>query len=155
MQFTDRVAHDSILLALIALKRAMLETCRFIFHRCTKLIQLKKLKRASERTHSPVAMSPKRPGQGETRPMVGYHQAGSRKVRSKRDVLSGTSHPDTTTSIAGCNLTMSPIRIANVGFGKIARDQHVPAMAATEGVTGKPVGAKCMFFGSDSERPDV
>jgi D-galactose 1-dehydrogenase len=30
---------------------------------------------------------------------------------------------------------MSPIRIAIVGFGKIARDQHVPAIAATDGVT--------------------
>jgi D-galactose 1-dehydrogenase len=29
---------------------------------------------------------------------------------------------------------MSPLRIAIVGFGKIARDQHVPAIAATEGV---------------------
>jgi len=30
---------------------------------------------------------------------------------------------------------MNPIRIAIVGFGKIARDQHVPAIAATDGVT--------------------
>jgi D-galactose 1-dehydrogenase len=30
---------------------------------------------------------------------------------------------------------MSPIRIAIVGFGKIARDQHVRAIAATDGVT--------------------
>jgi D-galactose 1-dehydrogenase len=30
---------------------------------------------------------------------------------------------------------MSPIRIAIVGFGKIARDQHLPAIAATDGVT--------------------
>ena len=29
---------------------------------------------------------------------------------------------------------MSPLRVAIVGFGKIARDQHVPAIAATEGV---------------------
>lgn len=29
---------------------------------------------------------------------------------------------------------MSPLRIAIVGFGKIARDRHVPAMAVTEGV---------------------
>ena len=29
---------------------------------------------------------------------------------------------------------MSPLRIAIVGFGKIARDRHVPAIAATEGV---------------------
>jgi D-galactose 1-dehydrogenase len=29
---------------------------------------------------------------------------------------------------------MSPLRVAIVGFGKIARDQHVPALAATEGV---------------------
>ena len=28
---------------------------------------------------------------------------------------------------------MSPLRIAIVGFGKVARDQHVPAIAATEG----------------------
>jgi len=28
---------------------------------------------------------------------------------------------------------MSPLRIAIIGFGKIARDQHVPAIAATEG----------------------
>ena len=26
---------------------------------------------------------------------------------------------------------MSPLRVAIVGFGKIARDQHVPAIAAT------------------------
>ena len=30
---------------------------------------------------------------------------------------------------------MVPIRIAIVGFGKIARDQHVRAIAATDGVT--------------------
>ena len=30
---------------------------------------------------------------------------------------------------------MSDLRIAIVGFGKIARDQHVPAIAATDGVT--------------------
>ena len=29
---------------------------------------------------------------------------------------------------------MNPLRIAIVGFGKIARDRHVPAIAATEGV---------------------
>src|SRR3954462_5101351 len=29
---------------------------------------------------------------------------------------------------------MSPLRIAIVGFGKIARDRHVPAITATEGV---------------------
>ncbi|MFK8253891.1 Gfo/Idh/MocA family protein [Ancylobacter terrae] len=29
---------------------------------------------------------------------------------------------------------MSPIRLAIVGLGKIARDQHVPAIAATEGI---------------------
>lgn len=29
---------------------------------------------------------------------------------------------------------MTPLRLAIVGFGKIARDQHVPAIAATEGV---------------------
>jgi D-galactose 1-dehydrogenase len=29
---------------------------------------------------------------------------------------------------------MSPLRVAIVGFGKIARDQHVPAITATEGV---------------------
>jgi len=29
---------------------------------------------------------------------------------------------------------MNPLRVAIVGFGKIARDQHVPAIAATEGV---------------------
>lgn len=29
---------------------------------------------------------------------------------------------------------MSPLRVAIVGLGKIARDQHVPAIAATEGV---------------------
>jgi D-galactose 1-dehydrogenase len=32
-------------------------------------------------------------------------------------------------------LTLSSIRIAIVGFGKIARDQHVGAIAATDGVT--------------------
>jgi D-galactose 1-dehydrogenase len=30
---------------------------------------------------------------------------------------------------------MNPIRIAIVGFGKIARDQHLPAIATTDGVT--------------------
>jgi D-galactose 1-dehydrogenase len=30
---------------------------------------------------------------------------------------------------------MTALRVAIVGFGKIARDQHVPAMAATDGVT--------------------
>ena len=30
---------------------------------------------------------------------------------------------------------MGPLRIAIVGFGKIARDRHVPAIAETEGVT--------------------
>jgi D-galactose 1-dehydrogenase len=29
---------------------------------------------------------------------------------------------------------MNPLRVAIVGFGKIARDQHVPAIAATDGV---------------------
>src|SRR5262245_492475 len=29
---------------------------------------------------------------------------------------------------------MKPLRVAIVGFGKIARDQHVPAISATEGV---------------------
>jgi D-galactose 1-dehydrogenase len=29
---------------------------------------------------------------------------------------------------------MSPLRVAIVGFGKIARDQHVPAISATDGV---------------------
>jgi D-galactose 1-dehydrogenase len=29
---------------------------------------------------------------------------------------------------------MNPLRVAIVGFGKIARDQHVPALAATDGV---------------------
>jgi D-galactose 1-dehydrogenase len=28
---------------------------------------------------------------------------------------------------------MNPLRIAIIGFGKIARDQHVPAIAATPG----------------------
>src|SRR5207248_11037005 len=30
---------------------------------------------------------------------------------------------------------MTALRVAIVGFGKIARDQHVPAIGATEGVT--------------------
>ncbi len=30
---------------------------------------------------------------------------------------------------------MSELRLAIVGFGKIAHDQHVPAIAATDGVT--------------------
>ena len=30
---------------------------------------------------------------------------------------------------------MTALRVAIVGFGKIARDQHVPAIAATDGVT--------------------
>jgi D-galactose 1-dehydrogenase len=37
---------------------------------------------------------------------------------------------------------MSPIRIAIVGYGKIARDQHVPAIAATEGVTLAAIGSR-------------
>jgi len=37
---------------------------------------------------------------------------------------------------------MSPIRIAIVGFGKIARDQHVPAIAATDGVTLAAVASR-------------
>ena len=37
---------------------------------------------------------------------------------------------------------MSPIRIAIVGFGKIARDQHVPAIAATDGVSLAAVASR-------------
>ena len=37
---------------------------------------------------------------------------------------------------------MNPIRIAIVGFGKIARDQHVPAIAATDGVTLAAVASR-------------
>ena len=29
---------------------------------------------------------------------------------------------------------MSPIRVAIVGLGKIARDQHIPAIAGTSGI---------------------
>ena len=36
--------------------------------------------------------------------------------------------------MAGSPLFMKPIRLAIVGFGKIARDQHVPAIAATAGI---------------------
>jgi D-galactose 1-dehydrogenase len=44
---------------------------------------------------------------------------------------------------------MSPIRIAIVGFGKIARDQHVPAIAATDGVTLAAVASR------NASLPDV
>jgi D-galactose 1-dehydrogenase len=37
---------------------------------------------------------------------------------------------------------MSPLRIAIVGFGKIARDQHVPAIAATEGAVLAAVASR-------------
>lgn len=37
---------------------------------------------------------------------------------------------------------MSPLQIAIVGFGKIARDQHVPAIAATDGVTLAAVASR-------------
>ena len=37
---------------------------------------------------------------------------------------------------------MSELRVAIVGFGKIARDQHVPAIAATEGVTLAAVASR-------------
>jgi len=44
---------------------------------------------------------------------------------------------------------MSPIRIAIVGFGKIARDQHVPAIAATDGVSLAAVASR------NASLPDV
>ena len=44
---------------------------------------------------------------------------------------------------------MSPIRIAIVGFGKIARDQHVPAISATDGVTLAAVASR------NASLPDV
>ncbi|HEU0149853.1 MAG TPA: Gfo/Idh/MocA family oxidoreductase, partial [Bradyrhizobium sp.] len=37
---------------------------------------------------------------------------------------------------------MSELRVAIAGFGKIARDQHVPAIAATEGVTLAAVASR-------------
>ena len=37
---------------------------------------------------------------------------------------------------------MTALRIAIVGFGKIARDQHVPAIAATDGVTLAAVASR-------------
>ena len=37
---------------------------------------------------------------------------------------------------------MSELRVAIVGFGKIARDQHVPAIAATDGVTLAAVASR-------------
>ena len=37
---------------------------------------------------------------------------------------------------------MNPIRIAIVGFGKIARDQHLPAIAATDGVTMAAIASR-------------
>ena len=37
---------------------------------------------------------------------------------------------------------MAPLRIAIVGFGKIARDQHVPAIAATEGAVLAAVASR-------------
>lgn len=39
-----------------------------------------------------------------------------------------------------CGRIMSPLRIVIVGFGKIARDQHVPAIAATEGAEAEYIG---------------
>src|SRR6478672_8000105 len=44
---------------------------------------------------------------------------------------------------------MSPLRVAIVGFGKIARDQHVPAIAATDGVTLAAVASR------NARLPDV
>src|SRR5439155_15680146 len=38
--------------------------------------------------------------------------------------------------------TMTTLRLAIVGFGKIARDQHVPAIAATSGVTLAAVASR-------------
>ena len=37
---------------------------------------------------------------------------------------------------------MTALRVAIVGFGKIARDQHVPAIAATDGVTLAAVASR-------------
>ena len=37
---------------------------------------------------------------------------------------------------------MTTLRLAIVGFGKIARDQHVPAIAATSGVTLAAVASR-------------
>src|SRR6266700_3644329 len=37
---------------------------------------------------------------------------------------------------------MTELRIAIVGFGKIARDQHVPAISATPGVTLAAVASR-------------
>ena len=44
---------------------------------------------------------------------------------------------------------MTALRIAIVGFGKIARDQHVPAIAATDGVTLAAVASR------NARLPDV
>src|SRR3569833_965842 len=45
------------------------------------------------------------------------------------------SHAGSTRSCCDGGVEMSELRLAIAGFGKIARDQHVPAIAATEGVT--------------------
>ena len=44
---------------------------------------------------------------------------------------------------------MTALRVAIVGFGKIARDQHVPAIAATDGVTLAAVATR------NARLPDV
>ena len=44
---------------------------------------------------------------------------------------------------------MTALRVAIVGFGKIARDQHVPAIAATDGVTLAAVASR------NARLPDV
>ena len=42
---------------------------------------------------------------------------------------------------------MTALRVAIVGFGKIARDQHVPAIAATDGVTLAAVASPSLAAG--------
>jgi len=44
---------------------------------------------------------------------------------------------------------LTALRVAIVGFGKIARDQHVPAIAATDGVTLAAVASR------NARLPDV
>ena len=41
---------------------------------------------------------------------------------------------------------MSPLRVAIVGFGKIARDQHVPAIAAMDGVELAAIASRNAFL---------
>jgi D-galactose 1-dehydrogenase len=54
--------------------------------------------------------------------------------RDTSDAGGARQHVDAHRRAADRNSIMSPLRIAIVGYGKIARDRHVPAITATEAV---------------------